>query len=82
MNVGGVISIIIGVVVLFAVLGGMYSTFTTSVDDLNDTLAAEGTSATAARTIINMMKWLLPLGIGIGVIYVILKKTGIGGGWG
>lgn len=81
-NIGSVVSIVIGVVILFAIFGGLYSTFTTSVDDLNDTLGAQGTSTTSARTIINLMKWIFPLGIGVGILYLILRKTALGGGWG
>lgn len=84
-SVSGIIGIVVGVVVLLAVFSGLYSTYTTSVDDANDTIAASGgASASVARTILNMTKWLFPLGIGIGILYLILRKTGVmgGGGWG
>ena len=81
-GVSSIVMIVIGVVVMFAVMGGLYSTFTTSVDDLNDTLAAQGTSTTSARTLSNMLKWIFPLGLAVAVLYLILKKTGISGGWG
>lgn len=82
MNTGAIISLVIGVVILFAVFGGLYSTFTTSVDEMNDTLGAQGSSTTVARTLLNMLKWVLPLGIIVAILYMILKKSGLGGGWG